>query len=363
MGSKRLANHLQAMYEDFVAELIKKNKEEIVPRSYELTKKKKIIQTFNEEVFSAKEEKLLLADEKLLERIYNEWLLSGKIDNTSDIIDKGIEQYLKYLGEKYTAAERKGDGKVVDIKELKMQLFRQMEAEYLSFIDDLLQKDKEEIIANAYKINTMQEILGMFDVDYPSEKELSAQEVQLLLTADKPLESIYAEWIRNDLIEDKDVFRITIKEYLKLLEEKDMNKEQIEILVVEPGKKPYVKTIDNSLQAMQEVVGGYIEPIYFDDAAIVVNEEGKVNKLPLNRSLYDESGERFDIIAGTFFVCGLGEEKFTSLNEKQKEQYAREFYPAEMFFHNDIKGELDSRKIYPMDDIKKKAAKNKEQER
>ena len=142
-----------------------------------------------------------------------------------------------------------------------------------------------------------------------------------------------------------------------------MNKEQIEILVVEPGKKPYVKTIDNRLQAMQKVVGGYIEPIYLDDVAIVVNEEGKVNKLPLNRSLYDESGERFDIIAGTFFVCGLGEENFTSLNEKQKEQYAREFYPAEMFFHNDIKGELDSRKIYPMDDIKKKAAKNKEQER
>ena len=363
MGSKRLANHLQAMYEDFAAELIKKNKEEIVPRSYELTKKKKIIQTFNEEVFSAKEEKLLLADEKLLERIYNEWLLSGKIDNTSDIIDKGIEQYLKYLRENYTAAKRKGDGKVADIKELKMQLFSQMEAEYWSFIDEVLQKDKEEIIADAYKINTMQEILGMFGVDYLAEKELSAQEVQLLLAADKPLESIYAEWIRNDLIEDKDVFRITIKEYLKLLEEKDMNKEQIEILVVEPGKKPYVKTIDNSLQAMQEVVEGYIEPIYLDDVAIVVNEEGKVNKLPLNRSLYDESGERFDIIAGTFFVCGLGEENFTSLNETQKEQYAREFYPAEMFFHNDIKGELDSRKIYPMDDIKKKAAKNKEQER
>ena len=41
MGSKRLANHLQAMYEDFIAELMKKNKEEIVPRSYELTKKEK----------------------------------------------------------------------------------------------------------------------------------------------------------------------------------------------------------------------------------------------------------------------------------------------------------------------------------
>ena len=137
-----------------------------------------------------------------------------------------------------------------------------------------------------------------------------------------------------------------------------MNKEQIEILVVEPEKKPYVKTIDNSLQAMQEVVGGYIEPIYFDDVAIVVNEEGKINGLSLNRSLYDESGDRFDIIAGTFFVCGLGEENFTSLNEKQKEQYAKEFYPAEIFLPNG-KGGIDSYRIHPADDIKKRQLKIK----
>lgn len=141
-----------------------------------------------------------------------------------------------------------------------------------------------------------------------------------------------------------------------------MNKEQIEILVVEPEKKPYVKTIENSLQAMQEVVEGYIEPIYFDDVAIVVNEEGKINGLPLNRSLYDDNGERFDIIAGTFFVCGLGKENFTSLNEKQKEQYAKEFYPADIFLPNG-KGGIDSYRIHPANDIKKKAAKNKEQER
>ena len=90
-----------------------------------------------------------------------------------------------------------------------------------------------------------------------------------------------------------------------------MAKEQIEILVVEPEKKLYVKMIENSLKAMQEVVGGYIESIYLDDAAIVVNEEGKVNNLSLNRSLYDDNDERFDVIAGTFFVCSLGDARWS----------------------------------------------------
>ena len=98
------------------------------------------------------------------------------------------------------------------------------------------------------------------------------------------------------------------------------------------------------------------------DVAIVVNEEGKVNGLSLNRSLYDDNGERFDIIAGTFLVCGLGEENFTSLNEKQKEQYAREFYPAEVFYINK-KSEIASLKVEPVEKSKAKEAKNKDLER
>ena len=36
------------------------------------------------------------------------------------------------------------------------------------------------------------------------------------------------------------------------------------ILVFEPLKEPYVKDIEDDIQAMQEVVGGSIEPIYFE---------------------------------------------------------------------------------------------------
>ena len=52
----------------------------------------------------------------------------------------------------------------------------------------------------------------------------------------------------------------------------------IAVLIVEPGKKPYVKEIDSGLESLQHEVGGYIEAIYpyEDPVALVCNEEGKL---------------------------------------------------------------------------------------
>lgn len=66
---------------------------------------------------------------------------------------------------------------------------------------------------------------------------------------------------------------------------------EISVLLVEPGNAPEVIEIPNTLEAMQELVNGYIEMIspFDDDIAIVCNEEGKINCLPLNRAIYIES--------------------------------------------------------------------------
>lgn len=95
------------------------------------------------------------------------------------------------------------------------------------------------------------------------------------------------------------------------------------ILVVEPMKPPTVQEIDSSLESMQKIVGGDIEAVYpFDDpVAIVCNEEGKMLGLPMNRAMTDESGVPYDIVCGTFFVVGIGDEDFTSLTEQQIEKY------------------------------------------
>lgn len=79
----------------------------------------------------------------------------------------------------------------------------------------------------------------------------------------------------------------------------------IAVLIVEPGKEPYVKEIDSGLESLQHEVGGYIEAIYpyEDPVALVCNEEGKLEGLPLNRALRDEDGDIYDVVAGTFLVA------------------------------------------------------------
>jgi len=108
----------------------------------------------------------------------------------------------------------------------------------------------------------------------------------------------------------------------------------ITVLVVEPEKVPYVKEIDPGLKSLQSEVDGWIEAVYpFEDpVAIICNEEGKMNGLPLNRALIDDdSGEIYDIVAGTFLVTGLTEDNFGSLNEEQIKKFIERFRHPEAF--------------------------------
>ena len=104
-----------------------------------------------------------------------------------------------------------------------------------------------------------------------------------------------------------------------------MEENQINVLYVEPKKVPVAAVIGKELESYQEAVGGMIEVIYpFDDmVCIVCNEEGKLNGLDLNRALYFEDGEIYDIIAGSFFVTGITEDDFCSLTEEQMKKYQK----------------------------------------
>lgn len=110
-------------------------------------------------------------------------------------------------------------------------------------------------------------------------------------------------------------------------------KKTMTVLVVAPGEVPQAKGIATGLESLQSEVGGYIEAVYpFEEpVAIVCNEEGKLTGLPLNRALRDETGEVYDILAGTFLIVGLGEEDFTGLSEKQIKQFSEKFQYPEQF--------------------------------
>ena len=107
----------------------------------------------------------------------------------------------------------------------------------------------------------------------------------------------------------------------------------IAVLVVEPGKEPYVKEIDSGLESLQHEVGGCIEAIYpyEDPVALVCNEEGKLEGLPLNRALRDEDGDIYDVVAGTFMVVGLTDDSFGSLTVEQMQKFADHFKVPEQF--------------------------------
>ena len=112
-----------------------------------------------------------------------------------------------------------------------------------------------------------------------------------------------------------------------------MNIETMKVLVVEPEKEPYVKEISSSLHSLQTEVGSYIEAVYpFEDpVAIICNEEGKLEGLPLNRALRDEDGHVYDIIAGTFLIAGLSEDNFCSLDDAQIEKFSAMYKSPELF--------------------------------
>jgi hypothetical protein len=108
----------------------------------------------------------------------------------------------------------------------------------------------------------------------------------------------------------------------------------ITVLVVEPGKSPYEKQIMTDLNSLQEEVDGYIQCTYpFDDpVAILCNDEGKIMGLPLNRALYDEKGNLYDVIAGTFLIVQLSLDSFTSLSKELSKKYTEQFRYPEIFY-------------------------------
>ena len=109
--------------------------------------------------------------------------------------------------------------------------------------------------------------------------------------------------------------------------------ESMTVLLIQPESYPKEITMDTGLEALQAAVGGYIEVVYpFDDpVGLVVNEEGKINGLPLNRALRDEGGAIYDVIAGDFLVVGLTEDSFVSLTPEQLEKYEQHFHQPETF--------------------------------
>ena len=173
-------------------------------------------------------------------------------------------------------------------------------------------------------------------------------------TREEAEQMVSDQWRSGDHILDADNF-VDVEFEGKENTEREKEK-TLDVLLVEPGQYPRMTSIGSDLHSLQKAVGGDIEAIYpYDDPiAIVCAEEGKINGEPLNRAIRDEDNDIVDIIAGTFFVCGLGEEDFASLSKELQEKYEDKFHQPESFL------KLGSRIMaIPMEPAKQSPAKDK----
>ena len=110
----------------------------------------------------------------------------------------------------------------------------------------------------------------------------------------------------------------------------------IRVLKIEPGRPPEEVKMANTLEDLQEAVGGLIEVVTLDsDVCLICNDEGKLIGLPGNRRLRD------DIISGTFVIVGDdGDGGLCSLSDDAVRQYTEQFATPELFEPNEVQDSI-----------------------
>lgn len=94
----------------------------------------------------------------------------------------------------------------------------------------------------------------------------------------------------------------------------------MKVIVKQAGSAPEVREIENTLEAFQRIVGGYIEVVRFKDCLIVCNEEGKLQGLPVNFRL------GYDVIVGdVVFTQSDNTGDFTDLSESDIDSVIKSF--------------------------------------
>lgn len=151
--------------------------------------------------------------------------------------------------------------------------------------------------------------------------------------ADRLSDYVYHYDSKERVFENARSFEARAESREQAADNKMENPSTMTVLLVEPEKHPQAVEIGSDLKSLQNAVGGMIETVYpfEENVGLIVNEEGKLNGLPLNRALKDENGEVLDVMAGTFLVTGFSEEGFCSLTKEQTEKFQQEFYQPEAF--------------------------------
>ena len=112
---------------------------------------------------------------------------------------------------------------------------------------------------------------------------------------------------------------------------------KLRVVMVEPGKPAYETEIENTLEAEQKAVGGYIEVVPLgNDKLLICNEEGKLSGMQGNRRI----GK--DIIAGPFFIVGNNGDEFRSLTDKEVKESLKRFAETEDISQEEVENAMSA---------------------
>lgn len=87
-----------------------------------------------------------------------------------------------------------------------------------------------------------------------------------------------------------------------------MKSRYIKALYKEPGKAPIIINVENELEALQRVIGGYLETASArNDVCVICDEEGRLKGLPFNVAVWGVS------FVGPILIVGVDGEEFCDL--------------------------------------------------
>lgn len=108
-------------------------------------------------------------------------------------------------------------------------------------------------------------------------------------------------------------------------------------IVKEVGELVEVRDGALTLEKMQKVVGGLIEPYYMGDYCMIGNEEAKLEGMKPNVAM-KLKGTIFDTMNGTIMVVKSGREDFEELSDADVEKVKKLFnMPKEQFLAQDTR--------------------------
>lgn len=147
----------------------------------------------------------------------------------------------------------------------------------------------DKVFSGEVNCKTLEDVYAKFNRQHPKgykARSLSKSDVVETIGSDGKSEFHYCDTFGFQIIDFEPEKAKVSERYL------DLSKgEKIKVLFVPVGKYPTEMEVPNTYEAMSELVGGGLEeymPFENDNAVLVCNRHGKLEKLPQNRAVYAE---------------------------------------------------------------------------